>query len=97
MIEFFFAGDVVYNAGHKVTWNSHPAVSVYVPTDAAFPLHLRDELQFSADHRMQFVAPVAQFLSIGLQHSKSSQLLPHWFFLPQPSRLGADPHVSQLS
>lgn len=48
MVEFFFAGDVVYNNGKKETWNSVPSLSTYVPDNPAFPDKLKRELQKNA-------------------------------------------------
>ena len=66
MVEFFFAGDVVYNAGRKETWNWHPeSLSVYVPPAATFAPGLRSELQYSADHQMEYVALLGSVLFTG--------------------------------
>lgn len=88
MVEFFFAGDVVYNAGRKETWNSNPALNVFFPMSPGFPEPLRNELKFSAKHRMRLVGPVAKFLFYWITAFKIVSVVLALAFLPATFFLG---------
>jgi hypothetical protein len=90
MVEFFFAGDVVYNAGRKETWNSDPTLKerMFFPANPSFPEALRNELKFSAKHRMRLVGPVARFLFYWIIAFKIVSVLLALAFLPATFFLG---------
>jgi hypothetical protein len=44
IIEFFFEGDVIYNAGTREVWNIRPSLGAYIASDTALSGNLKDQL-----------------------------------------------------